>query len=89
MIKPVDKYIYSAKTERRIIDELCRRDPDDRYHIIRFYGSLYHYNHFCLVFERLGLSLYELIKKNNYVGFSPRLVQSFARQLLKAVNFMH
>jgi serine/threonine protein kinase len=77
----VHKYITSAKTERSIIKKLCERDPEDHYHIVRYIESFYHYSHFCLVFEKLGPSLYDLIKQNSYQGFKPRHVRSFARQL--------
>ena len=89
MIKPVEKYIDSAKTERNIIKDLCRRDPEDEYHLVRYYESLYHYDHYCLVFEALGPSLYDVIKMNKYVGYPPYYVQSFARQLFRAIGFMH
>jgi dual-specificity kinase len=46
-------------------------------------------DHFCLVFQPLGLSLYELIKKNNYRGFPLKMVQSFLRQIFKSVGFLH
>jgi dual-specificity kinase len=42
-----------------------------------------------LVFEQLGPSLYDIIKRNKYVGFPPRQVKSFARQLLESIAFMH
>ena len=89
MIKPVEKYISSARTERAIVKEINRQDPDDRCHIVRYIESFNHYNHYCLVFERLGPSLYDITKKNNYKGFTPRLVRSFARQLFEAVGFLH
>lgn len=85
----MQKYIDSAKTERSIIKDLCGKDPKDEYHFVRYVESLYHYSHFCLVFEQLGPSLYDTIKRNKYVGFEKKQVQSFARQLLQSVAFMH
>jgi serine/threonine protein kinase len=41
------------------------------------------------VFRPLGLSLYELIKKNGFRGFPLKLVQSFLRQLLTSLAFIH
>ena len=89
MIKPVQKYVDSAKTERNIIRDLCDRDPEDEFHLVRYIETLYHYGHYCLVFEQLGPSLYDIIKRNKYVGFPKRHVQSFAKQLFEAVGFMH
>lgn len=33
--------------------------------------------------------MFDIIKKNHYRGFPPREVQSFIRQLLEGVAFMH
>jgi len=89
VIKPVEKYISSAKTERAIVKEINRNDPEDRYHIVKYVESFNYCNHYCLVFERLGPSLYDITKKNNYKGFPQRMVRSFAKQLFEAVGFMH
>jgi serine/threonine protein kinase len=45
--------------------------------------------HVCIGFEKLGRSLYEFIKNNNYRGFSIRNVKLFGYQLLWAVAFCH
>lgn len=42
-----------------------------------------------MVFKPLGKSLYEFIKMNNYKGFSLDLIQSFFRQVLRSVGFLH
>lgn len=41
------------------------------------------------MFKPLGKSLYEVIKQNKYRGFPLRLVQSFFRQILRSVGFLH
>jgi serine/threonine protein kinase len=58
--------------------------------------------HVCLVFETLGKSLYDFIKTNGYkgkdkhgrdsfvhVGFCLKQIQSFAKQSLVALEFLH
>jgi dual-specificity kinase len=45
--------------------------------------------HFCMGFERLGRSLFDYIKKNDYHGFTLTQTRSFAYQLLKAIAFCH
>lgn len=42
-----------------------------------------------MVFEPLGPSLYDVIKRNNHTGFPIKMVQAFARQVLESVAFMH
>ena len=89
VIKPVQKYIDSARIEKSIVKELNRADPEDRYHIVRYFESFYHHQHYCLVFETCGMSLYDLIKKNHYKGYPLWQVQSFAKQLFESIGFMH
>ena len=41
------------------------------------------------VFERLGPSLYDFLRKNTYKPFAVDMARDFLRQLLEAVAFMH
>ena len=43
----------------------------------------------CQVFERLGPSLYDFLRKNSYKPFAVDMARDFLRQLLEAVAFMH
>ncbi|WVZ74759.1 hypothetical protein U9M48_022902 [Paspalum notatum var. saurae] len=42
-----------------------------------------------VVFERLGPSLYDFLRKNNYRSFPIALVREVAKQLLECIAFMH
>lgn len=42
-----------------------------------------------MVFKPLGKSLYDFIKMNNFAGFPLRLVQSFFKQILRSIGFLH
>ena len=53
--------------------------------IILFNG----YQWFCQVFEKLGPSLYDFLKRNRYQPFPVELVREFGRQLLESVAYMH
>ena len=89
LIRNVPKYKAAAKIEVDVLNEIGRRDPNDDFHCIRLKESFEHEGHSCLMFDKYGLSLFDFMKKNNYKPFSPYLVQTFAKQLLKAVAFMH
>ena len=41
------------------------------------------------VFERLGPSLFDFLRKNNYRPFPLAVVQQFARQMLRSVAYLH
>lgn len=42
-----------------------------------------------MVFEKLGPSLYDIIKKNSYRGFPMPIVRDFFYQVLEAIGFLH
>jgi len=44
--------------------------------------------HMCLVFESLGVSLYDFLKNNNYRGFFVTDIQQFALESLRALSFL-
>ncbi|XP_052208749.1 serine/threonine-protein kinase AFC3 isoform X2 [Diospyros lotus] len=46
-------------------------------------------NHICIVFEKLGPSLYDFLKRNKYCPFPVDLVREFGRQLLQSLAYMH
>jgi len=45
--------------------------------------------HYCIVTETLGLSLYNVIKANNYVGFCLKNVCEITRQIILGIQFLH
>lgn len=45
--------------------------------------------HYFLIFEALGHSLYDIIKRNDYTSLPLRCVQSVSKQLLEALVFLH
>jgi len=45
--------------------------------------------HICIVFEMLGLSIYEFLKRNSYRPFTIDQVQEISYQLCRAVQFCH
>lgn len=46
-------------------------------------------DHKCLVFEKLGCSLYDYLKQNDYQPFSIECIRSIAFQLLSSLRFLH
>jgi serine/threonine protein kinase len=45
--------------------------------------------HYCLVFESLGLSLYDFMKGHEFQPFPLYCIQDFSHQLLDALEFLH
>jgi len=44
--------------------------------------------HYCLVFEKLGMSLYDFMRNNDDQPYPLEYVREFARQLLETLEFL-
>lgn len=101
MIRAVERYVESAKTEVEILLDLKRKDPEGKFQIVQLIEAFEFKKNYCMIFEKLGLSLYELLKKNeyrgnfinllkaNFIGYPIDLIQSFFQQILLSMSFIH
>lgn len=86
VIKNQAAYYHQARVEIGILQLLNTKvDPHDRYHIVRLKDFFMHKGHLCLVFELLGLNLYDLIRRNKFRGLSLSLVRVFVTHILKSL----
>lgn len=56
--------------------------------MVRMTDHFYFRGHLCIVTELLSINLYELIKANNFSGFSTTLVRRFTIQMLASLQLM-
>ena len=71
IIKNQAAYYHQARVEIGVLQLLNMQvDPHDRHHIVRLRDFFMYKGHLCLVFELLGLNLYELIRRNKFRGLS-------------------
>jgi serine/threonine protein kinase len=93
VIRSVPRYIDSAKYEADIILEILRADLKNESNTVNmleyFYFEEKNENYFALVFEKLGKSLYDFIKENDYKGFSIENIQNITKQILEGMSFIH
>ena len=89
IIKSIPKYREAAKVEIEILKDIERRDKQRVSGCITMLESFDFRNHFCLVFDLLGMSMYDFLRQNSYRAFSLQEVQIFGRQLLRTVAFLH
>ncbi len=93
VIRPIPRYIDSAKYEADIILEILMADSNNESKIVNmveyFYFEEKRKNYIALVFEKLGKSLYDFIKENDYKGFSIEHIQDMTRQILEGMAFIH
>ncbi|XP_051807856.1 dual specificity tyrosine-phosphorylation-regulated kinase 4 isoform X6 [Acanthochromis polyacanthus] len=89
MIRNKKRFHHQALVELKILDVIKRKDKDNLHNVIHMKEYFYFRNHLCISFELLGVNLYELIKKNNFQGFSLALIRRFAHALLRCLQMLH
>ncbi|OBZ72301.1 Dual specificity protein kinase lkh1 [Grifola frondosa] len=89
IIRAIPKYRDASKIEVRVLQKLKERDPMNRHKCIHLLHWFDHRNHICLVSELLGMCVYDFLKENEFAPFPRHHIQSFARQLLGSVAFLH
>jgi serine/threonine protein kinase len=52
----------------------------------RFRKSSHHPDQYCIIFERLGSSLYQYLEENEYRGYHLKTIQNITRQVLKCLK---
>jgi len=89
IVRDVKRYYDSALIEADIIKDVNRRGGRGLSHCAILYDSFTWTKHYCLVFEALGPSLYDFLKRHSYQPFPMICVRDFARQLLETLEFLH
>ncbi|RLM77977.1 serine/threonine-protein kinase AFC2 [Panicum miliaceum] len=85
IIRGIKKYRDAAMIEIGMLEQLGKYD-ESRSSCVQIRNWFDYRNHICIVFERLGPSLYDFLRENNYRSFPIALVREVAKQLLE---FMH
>lgn len=95
IIRNKRRFKAQAAVEVKILVHITENDPDDCSNIIHIREHFTFRNHLCVVFDLLGMNLYELIKANDYQvylyyfkGVSLGLIRRFAVQILTALRFL-
>jgi serine/threonine protein kinase len=89
VVRSIKRYVESALIEASVLDAVYSRQKKERKDFCVKMFSHFNFNdHYCLVFETLGISIYDLIKKNDYTGFPLKHVRDIARQLLGSMEFL-
>ncbi|CAE7761056.1 Serine/threonine-protein kinase AFC2 [Symbiodinium microadriaticum] len=93
IIRNVAKYTRNAMREAEILQDIRAADPKQSHGCVRLHETFFHEADgerlFCLVCEALGMSLYDLLKQNQYRGLWVQDIQSISRQCLEALRFLH
>lgn len=89
IVRSISKYREAALLEIDVLVQISFHDPEGVFHCVKLFSWFEHLSHVCMVFEKLGPSLYEHLRKKRFQPFSIDEVRSFAFQLLESVSFVH
>lgn len=91
IIRNKKRFHHQALVEVKILEHLRKKDLEAKasHNVIHMLEYFYFRNHLCITFELMSLNLYELIKKNNYQGFSLSLIRRFANSLISCLRLLY
>ena len=89
IIRSVQKYRDASRIELRVLATLKANDEENRNRCIHLRDCFDYRGHICIVMDLLGQSVFDFLKGNGFVPFPNSQIQSFARQLLTSVAFLH
>lgn len=87
VIRDVKKYVEAAKIEAQVLKRMQALGAD--FGVVQLLDTFQEGSLFCLAFEPLGSSLYDLLKSNKYRGFFMADVQKFVMQIMRALAAIH
>jgi len=90
VIKNKRAFFEQAKVELSLLHmfQRCGDEELDRCNIVNLMDSFVYKKHQCMLFELLGVSLYDLLRKTRFTGVSLNLVKKFGVQLLHSLAFL-
>lgn len=81
-------YAEAAKQEITALKILNKLDQNNK-HFVKYYGSFTYHSHICLIFQKLGPSLFDALQYNKFRPFQIETVQAILWQLVNAVDILH
>lgn len=91
IVRGVRRYRASASIEADVLADVNARGGRGTASCVELLGHFVTHGgvHRCLVFERLGPSLYDYQRRHDHRPFTLRTVRSLTRQLCDALDFLH
>lgn len=89
MVRNEHRFTKQAEEEIRILKLLRDKDPANNRNVVHMLEHFTFREHVCMTFELLNINLYELIKRNDFRGFSLSLVRKFAHSILVCLDMLY
>ncbi|KAK8889016.1 hypothetical protein M9Y10_033758 [Tritrichomonas musculus] len=81
-------YVDAAVEEIKTMHKLNKIDVNLHY-FVHYYGHFTFKGHTCIIFERLGSSLFAILQYHHFRPFKVDAIRSFMWQIVNAVNILH
>ncbi|CAI5745464.1 unnamed protein product [Peronospora destructor] len=89
IVQKKQQYTEQAQMEINILQQLhLSQQYDALNYIVKLEDTFMHEGHQCLVFERLGPNLFDVLRGTSFSGISLKLLRKFTRQILKALEYI-
>ena len=88
IIKNKKRFHQQASVEIKVLQQLRENDIENKYNVVKIKNYFIFRHHICITFELLSLNLYELLRQNNFEGFSLTLIHRFTVQLLVCLQYI-
>lgn len=91
VIRGILRYVENGKIEAHILDKIREKGTASlgANRVIRFCRAFSWNEHYCMVFEVCGLSVYDFLRKNRYAPFRTLDVLTIVQQTLECLRFCH
>jgi serine/threonine-protein kinase SRPK3 len=100
ILQELEKHNYDPEWEDSVKDywqnqpeRITKGIERDHSQVVQLLNSFIHHGpngkHFCMVFEIMGVTLLEIIKRYNYKGIPIPYVRMIAKQILIGLDYLH
>ena len=93
IVKSAPHYSEAAMDEIELLTAVNANDPRQRMPIVHLLDHFHHHGphgtHVCMVFEALGVNLYDILKERAYAGLPLQTVRLVTRQILAGLVHLH
>ncbi len=94
VVRAVPRYVQEARIEAEMLEEVLKKyyklaGDAEGLRIVQLLDSFSWNKHYCLVFEPLGMSLYDLQQLIKRRPFSLDSIRTVARDIFQALEFLH
>jgi dual-specificity kinase len=89
VVRSLQKYRDAALMELNTLAAISERDPEHSQPCVQYREWFEYGGHICIVFEKLGMSLYEFLRENGFKPLQPPNLKLLATQIIQGVAFLH